>query len=970
MRRRVFSCMGTKHLGILNWWSPNLRKTFWFHNTKHYSSFNNIDSIKNNNNSSNNNYIFTPNNFSFNELSKSCHENIKSLTPHILNIDFRSTINHIRTFQSYDSNFLPNSGSLIHFKINDSNMNNFGIILNDLSFSLSKATTFKVLLPDGRIIKIFHDQILFTIPKFIKYEVMQRLINGDDNEINTKSGHLAQLTYTLNVFLLFFIKITNSIVSKDLIRTVYLKNSFINYQSSLNLENFSLTLYNESKSIRNLLDIKINPFSTHILLFSCHFLIFDDPIHFRLTNYKTSINNVLNPLTQLSTRYFNNPIILSQNLENLFNQPNDLIIKSYSEILQKSNNFQIFNILKSDENFKRLILLIKYCIVYPNEKLLNKLSNVLPINEPLNSKNLFNFLKIIGIYDDNTNPILASGIYGLNDLNDLSLSIKNVNQLQYSQNRGVPNENLPKYLQRYKPLKLINEVKEKELKDKFTNRNYSDLFIKMIKDSRSKIWPGLKSLNGNNKKSKKLYKLTNTIGFSVNQISLTNYQFNIFLPIPDQSPNENITIQEPIQLNDNLKSFPKLHNFNNALRINQPCIKLSFNHNLIDSASLTSPNIRIGLDIFKKIEDIDNEWFLSRSPLHLKGSKTKLDCWLALNKLSNLLIEKEKSRIRLGYLKTFGKYNESRVNLLNFRKFFNDNNNTETVNSFINEDGDDSENFILRDKDWMIENLKLLIDENLSRFCNEKGINIINRNMNKGISNSVDYRIFKKFKIFKWYANSYETFNFQLSSNPGDLTAFVGCLAFLNNFKIFINFGNKRKNNIERGYLPLGLKEFSSFTALNFIESHLNQWQLFRYLIIETFEVLKFKSDDWDPHLLDKVTFEHFNKCLSQSEGYIELINRLNRYEILKKIKLENERISDGTDSEISNNNEEELTLMRCIITKITNEKVIGYWFEMDTEVEIEIENSNSFKNITIGDRLICSKIKKIDLLNDNVILG
>ena len=925
--------------------------------------------------------IFTPDGFSSTGLSSIYTQNLKILDTKIQGENFTNTVHHFESISHNKVDLLPMSGSLVHLKTTDdiesSLSNSFGIVLNDLNFSLSKVSTYRVLLPNGEITEINADHILFTIPMFIRREMMKAMLI-DESVLPVE--HLLHLTYTLNVFLLFFTKMVNVILKKDLIRTLYLKSAFMNYQSSLNLTLFSIGMYDYSKSLRNTLDIKTNPMGSHVLLLSCHFLIYNDPIHFRYIKSKNSIFNLLNPMNQVTTKYFYNPILLSQNLENIYAQPIDLIVRSYFGILKKSNEFQIYNILKTDENFKRLILMVKYSIVYPDSKLVNKLKALLPIDvsTALSPKVLFEFLVKIGIYDKDTNALISSGFYGLNmyDPTDLSLPVKNVNELQYAYHKGQSFHELPKSLQRMKPLKPVGD--EKKEGGKFANRSYSNSFLDVIQDSKLKIWP--KSLVRNRRT---VYKLTKTIAFSVSQESLTNYRFNIFIPIPNQSPNENITVQEPIQIDNNVVTFPKLEKFNHALRINQPCIRLTFNHNLIDSDSLTSPNIKVGLDSFKKIENIDEEWFKNRNFSSLKGSKKKLDCWLSLNKLMNLLIEKEKSRVRLGYLKTFGDFDESNRNFLNFKTFFIDNKSNEdgsdiklenvsntnsaadTHNSTTVGGGNllnENENYMLRDKRWITENLKLLIDENLSRFCSEKGVNVANRSVAKRILNSVDYRVFKKFKIFKWYANSYETFNFQLSSNPGDLTAYVSCLAFLGEGSYFFNNPKGTAKNItnENGYTPLGLKHFSSFTSLNYIETHLNLWQLFRYLAIESFELVEDRNkQNWDPLKLDKVTNSHYNKCLSQTEGYLEFINRLNRFEVLRNIQKD---VSGGT-------NIHGYMLMRCVVTSITQERIIGYWFEKDIEVEIIVDSSSSKSKTMIGDRLLCSEVVSVNPLEDVIVV-
>mgnify|MGYP004706216093 FL=1 len=995
------------------------------------------------NNDNNNNKIFTPLNYSFNIHSNLYHQNIIKLQNELNNInnnnnnnsqknqiDFSNTINHIKSIRNYIPNLIPKSGSFIHFKnINNKNNNldtNFGIVLNDINYSLSNFIKLNVLLPNGNIIEIDSSNIIFLIDEFINKSEMKILLkNTNRNDINFQFSktNLIHLTLTLNIFLLFFIEISNKLLQLDLIRTNYFKNAEINYQSSLNLINFTNQLYANSKTIQNLTNIKINPFGIHSLLLSVHFLIYNDPIHFRflnnnnINNNNNNYNNNLNPLNQLTSNYFLNPILLSQNLENIYIQHNDLINRAYYDILKKSNNFQLFNIYKSDENFKRLILLIRYSIIYPNDKIFNKLSNLLPIEEEINARVLYNYLIEIGIYNLNTNPILSSGIYGFNikNINDISLVIENINELQYSFNKNMLNDLLPKHLRSFKPLKLIendnidefnrtDEITETNEKNKFRNRNFSDSFIKYINKSLPIIWNDeninhdKNNLNDNNTldvnyiqgdtdndnytepieipKNRTIYKLDDNIAFSVDYLSMTMYKFNIFIPIPDQSPNNFITTHEPINLNKdtkgNLDSFPKINFFNHSIRINQPCIKLSFIHNLIDSNSLTNPKIKVGIDCFKTMEKADDEWFVNRNVMNLNGSKRKMNCWLSLNKLLNFLIEKEKSRIRLGYLKTYKNFDKNDDNL----RYFTDNINNREINHKHLNDNDQYDENIFKDKKWIIDNLRLVIDENLSRFCNDKKISVINRSLNKIINNSIDYRIFKKFKIFKWYANSYETFGFQLSSNPGDLTALVGCLSFLGKCEVQIsnrnmsidgNFNNNNNSMIQKGYLPLGLKYYSSFTLYNFMETHLNLWQLFRYLIIETIEKLKDNNIDikWDPNRLEKVTEEHFNKCVSQSEGYIEIINKFNRYEILKNIeKEENDKniISDGTNI----NKDNEFTLMRCIVIKIEKERIIGYWVDKDIEVELDMELNNK---ITIGDRIICSKIVTIDAIEDKIVL-
>lgn len=864
--------------------------------------------------------IFTPVGFSTTKMMQLYTENLKSIGD-IRNCNHSSIINHVKSiagFSKPDNNV--NSGTLAYIKSNDV-YNCFGIVLDDYKLSLSARVVQRILLPNGEIKNCYYEDIIYAIPDFITRETMSSILHDDPDIFLEQRKPLVE---TLNVFMLLLVTTVNNILSKDLIRTIYLKTAFINYQSALHLSNFANQIYTESKSLRNFLNMSYNPFSYYAFMMSCQFLIHNDPIHFRKAEIKTSIFNTLNPLTQITASYFNNPIILSQNIENIYNQPNELIRKSYKGTLTKSDPFQIFNVWKTDENFKKVVMLIKYAVVNPHPKLLKKLENILPSDVNMNRQSLIDFLVRLGIYQKDTNFLLASGVYGLNarDIDDISSTPNHVSELQYSLYKDMKLEKIPSNLSRYNPFALKSTEEKVEYR-----RGYSEEFLKVFSDVKNNIW------KNKGKSRSKLYKLTDQLAFSVEQVNLTKYIFNFLIPIPNQAPNENISIQEPIQLTKNLSTFPKSPKLNNALRVNQPCIKITLTHNLIDSDSLTSPRIKVGLDMFKKIETIDDEWFEKKGAPHFNDSKKKLDCWLSMNKLSNLIQEKEKARIRLGLLKTFGSFDEKDAALKAFQKNFNDKG-----------DKQDEKFSFPRDKEWIIEGLKFLIDEYLAKFCVEKKINIASRSLVTNTNKSVDFKVFKKFKIFKWYADSYDTFNFQLSSNPGDLTAYVNCLLFLGKCRILFNNWDRT----QREYRPLGLKNYASFTRYEFIETHLNQWQLLRYLIINSFDYINDGANkNWDPKLLDVVTQDHYNKFLSQSEGYLELVNRMNRYEQLKRIE---EEVSGGTDFEI----------IRCLVTKINKDKKLGYWIDMNVEVEIDTD-----KNVTVGDRLLCSKVCVCDRVND-----
>lgn len=56
--------------------------------------------------------------------------------------------------------------------------------------------------------------------------------------------------------------------------------------------------------------------------------------------------------------------------------------------------------------------------------------------------------------------------------------------------------------------------------------------------------------------------------------------------------------------------------------------------------------------------------------------------------------------------------------------------------------------------------------------------------------------------------------------------------------------------------------------------------------------------------------------------------------------------------------------MMRCVVTEIHDDKILGYWIDEDLQVEIE-----SSSNYMIGDRIICSNIVEIDPLSDKIVV-
>lgn len=263
------------------------------------------------------------------------------------------------------------------------------------------------------------------------------------------------------------------------------------------------------------------------------------------------------------------------------------------------------------------------------------------------------------------------------------------------------------------------------------------------------------------------YRLERDLVVSVEKLTLTSNRITLMVPIPKYVP------RPGAQLSKSLGN----------VRERTYVVRLTFVHNLLNAASVQDPVVT--LDALKHYAKVDEEWFGCTAEATTYDDR-KLRCWTALNKLSNFLQEWEKARLQRGLLR-------------------------------VNSD-------LTRSREWMVENLRLVFDEQLALFCRREGVRVNYRTCAKIPTGSADQRVFHKFKLFKWIANSYDTFNFQLSTTPNDLTAYVACQRYLG--PVQSTYANGA------AYTPLGVEAYGAFANANAsLEGYYNMCNLFGHLI-------------------------------------------------------------------------------------------------------------------------------------------
>ncbi|QPG74211.1 hypothetical protein FOA43_001535 [Brettanomyces nanus] len=803
---------------------------------------------------------------------------------HLLDTYSLDKINfHDYLFPHYDFNTInisgnPKAGSFVEYSIDDHTIPgskpHIGIVLNDQHYYLTSSQVFHILTPQTTIEKITPNLINFKIVNFVSPEFIPSL-EGSSSE------QLAKLSYILNVFTNFSFGMANELIRRDLPRKAYFQLAQTQKQGSATLSDL-VSLFADSKAVKEILDFRSNPLAAPALLHITHSFVVNDPIHFRFLAPQTSlmddIHSYLHPLSYQTTQNFLNPINLACSLLSIYQTDSRILLNKYGAVLGANERYRCFVLLSEDLTFQSLIQFIKYAIEYPHIKILAKLDTLyLPLESAIGSKSLYEFLVNLGVYNKTTNPVFSSEIYG---------------QIKQSKLSGMVGQSLGE-------LKPFCGLRQLILHDKDENR---DLEIPSV----------VESIPAETVDVSPIYQITKGLAFSLRKISITQYRFNFFLPIPRQKLTKwmianpisfsKLFAESLVQIPDQLPTYVTFKN-----RESQPrtCFRISFVFDYLESDSLSNPDVEVALDQFKHTQTLEEYLFDSRlsNTDNSKSGQKVFSKMLAVDKLRNLLKQKEQARLQEGLLMP------------------------------------EKDDPVSADSRAMfIDDTKALLDEYLSLYCQKQGISVIHRVMEVDRTESTDSRKSRRFKIFKWYANSYETFR---QSGKMDMTNFIGSLKYVKPMKLQV--GSKPV----AGFKPLGLKSYASFNDWDYVESYVNNLQLLNHLSGKTLLSLK----------------ELIPKIGSNSNAFLQLKRRLKRYQTLKQLE----------DSEHT------ITALRCIVVDpptavIINDKAIyrnakAYCMEFDLMVDVEVGEQELSYDIMVGDRLICSEILELDPVAGKIVI-
>ncbi|VEU23130.1 DEKNAAC104188 [Brettanomyces naardenensis] len=618
------------------------------------------------------------------------------------------------------------------------------------------------------------------------------------------------------------------------------------------------------------------------------------------------------------------------------------LLDKYGNLLNSDDRYRCFILLSDDPLFRNLIRFIKYTIEYPHIKMLAKLDTLsLPLEGGrVSPRSLYRFLISLGVYGEATNPILSSEIYGqipqshepemvcarldelkpFRKIKPLVIYGKEAARRDDKRKKEAAKRNDERNDERSEEIsETVGQSVEGDAVGQEDRRGVVDLREEMGKaaqllddqtEEASTTAPesdrSVPSSSSSTFPSpppgpvvrSPIYQLSKSVAFSLQKLTLTKYLFNFFLPIPTD-PLATWMVSNPINFSQLVEEslinmpnqLPRHANFRTTEHKMRPCFRISFVFDYLNSESLTDPDVEVKLDAFKHSQILEDSLFQGQ----LNGSKKNVAKMLTLDKLQNLLRQKEQARLQEGLL---------------------------------NVDTDDDLQINLGTRQSLIRDTKLLLDEYLSMYCDHHDIAIIHRSLETEGVESTDSRKSRRFKIFKWYANSYDTFR---QSGKMDVTNLVSCLKYVKQVKVGLEGGGSMK--------PLGLTNYGCFTNWDYLESYVNNLQLLNHVRGKTYLNMRMLIP----------------KMMSNSNAFLELRDRLRRYEGLRRI---------GRES---------MGLLRCIIVdpavkvSIDEEESCrnakGYCLDLDMMVDVE-----EVGDAMVGDRLIC-ELSEVDCVGGKVVV-
>lgn len=347
----------------------------------------------------------------------------------------------------------PNVGSIIEYIDHDSNTPKLGAVIQQpLSKFHENYSKNLVLSVDNNLEYISTTSITFHASNVITTN-LEPILESRFNPRFEQRLHLV-------MFLQQFAK--EAVLTAETILP-HMNIAFAQFAHSHSITNITLDQLVRSFRLPPLMFQKLNAsyLSKTLFLFALHIHMFNNPASYLLLSLMLPTSNIIsyNCSTSLCRpqKYFVNSIA-NMDAISRFQKEFDLSAERFNSFLQdihhqqlnpatskNQNEMNFFLDLWEGKEFKFLVEVLKFSVMYPHSRITTLLSQ-LPVFQTVTLASLLRFLTDIKVYDEKTDPFLSANFVGEPLLSQLS--VNSVNDLT---NVPMPDAFVDKKLQDYFP---------------------------------------------------------------------------------------------------------------------------------------------------------------------------------------------------------------------------------------------------------------------------------------------------------------------------------------------------------------------------------------------------------------------------------------------------------------------------------------------------------------------------------------
>lgn len=944
------------------------------------------------------------------------------------NVDVDELLINQNSYESYktfeeicenNENFIPFIGSLVEFIDPITNKNSFAMVLKPAESKFNENyNKLTVLTVDNELINIS--------PQFVTLH-LNRIFNCDwisslqvmENRFNDQYSPRIQLLSMIKQFLNDSTDLMTTLENKGLFNRVFSQFSYSNEITCITLPQI-ITSFQLEYDLADL--IYSSYFYQSVLLMSCHLHLANNPSNWLVSScYRSgNLSNIIlkgcsNMLPSLSLYMVNSSenSLAIQKLESELHHKNS--ITKYETFLKslewKQNSDEAFSFenlnyffhIWEGKQFRTIIDVLKFTIVYPHPHLIEVLEKLSIFNE-VSPKSIYRFLKRMKIYDNDKNQLtdiyLSANIQG----QQLKYQLSSSNEMDktYTQRESHHMLQLHEYVDRF------NHIRQR-------NKYYSDHIIYAL--------PFNKTSND-----------VSFLGVSLEKINARKYKINLHIPDITTRLAPNTNLFHNILSNSNyMKSLINLTNGNAFETFFRPvtehfgfknqsfgqrsettCMTISYEYNTFDSNPFheASGKINFSFDSLDKVKIKPVNWEdlekLLEAKSHLNPFKLFKYNSEAAKQFEDTYDEYDHHNLRFLYSVMSSHFKVRNLDgaANNDPSIAVDATNASNLTRSLSYDDELKETIVTKldtlsqgnpKSKFFINEINMFAGRMTSLFCTKNDIPIY-----KHVQDLVDNQTFDEIEIEQdvlndevlvshsnvllpeYFSSSfYQTLIAKEQTGYLSLPAFLIGKNYLSRSKLIVSDPNSKDNY---DHIAFGIKGgfIKILDVFNDAEAMLNQLQILSYINVTTSNFQNqsiqirgkrefpnkqsYNLKSWGYNVespLSLSSLQHQLQNLNNSDNLIQFLGA--KHKNFWTLKMLEQRLKEPTTFFDST------TRYSCIITSVgfdipaVHKKLCrAYCLDLSLEIDILIDD---FRSVTVGTNIYCDKVVYIDAITGQCVL-